>query len=265
MIYGKLIYHVDDDSTDKIGMRTIVLGKMWQASRAELTIEERDAEIPPPPEMAAGLLLVGRQTRRLGGAVRTQWTFDGIDGDGKSVTFRTRTNTIDYGFDPGFSQVPIQLHPKIQSLLDGYGGQQTPEGDIFWPATLSSADGNGSFSNLGNELFSTNGFTGLTSTGLSGGAARERPNPMFGIKDFLRIEGTYWCRYADFNPPTTQSGQIFQASALPGRAPNFPGRDYLSAGAPFRRRGPVHDITEMYWLSGPGGWPKPVYGIGSQK
>ena len=37
-------------------------------------------------------------------------------------------------------------------------------------------------------------------------------------------------------------------------------RNWLFVPPPFRQRGVIKDITEIYWLSGPGGWPKPVYG-----
>ena len=30
-----------------------------------------------------------------------------------------------------------------------------------------------------------------------------------------------------------------------------------------RRVGPVYDISESYWLSGEGGWPQPIYGMGA--
>ena len=35
--------------------------------------------------------------------------------------------------------------------------------------------------------------------------------------------------------------------------------NWLFVPPPFRQKGTIKDITEMYWLSGPGGWPKPVY------
>src|SRR5688500_4018639 len=103
MIYGEPTIKVDDDQTDRIGIRTLVLSRMWQPSRWPLTIEELDGEMPGVPEVPGGMLFVGRQTRRQGGAVRTHWSFEGIDGDGKSVTFRTRGNSLDFQFDPGFS------------------------------------------------------------------------------------------------------------------------------------------------------------------
>lgn len=84
---------------------------------------------------------------------------------------------------------------------------------------------------------------------------------MAGVKDFLSIEGTYWFRYAAFDLSTAGVGlqRIFSSGALPGQAPRFEGRNWLKAGSPYLRRGPVFDITEIYWLSNDGGWPEAVY------
>jgi len=266
MIYGDPPFHVDDDQTDKIGIRTLVMSKLWQPSRWPLSMLELANETPEPPEMAAGLLLVGRQTRKQGGALRTQWTFEGVDGDGKSVTFRTRANTIDFGFDPGFAQVSIQLHPQFQELLEKFGGSVL-DAEVIWPPTV--AGGGSNRSGLSTNTGNSQGGGSVASLGLGAGqGTEEKPNPMYGITEFLRHEGTYHCRYAATSmggPSTAGVGQIHRSGSLPGEAPSFPGRDWLKAPPPYRRRGPVFDITEVYWLSGPGGWPKPVYGTASQR
>ncbi len=247
MIYGIPPIRIEDDSTDLIGIRTLVLSQLWQPSRWPLTDAEYDAEKPGIPAVEGGMILIGNQTRPINGALRTSWTFEGISGDGKSVTFKDRANTIDYGFDPGFAQVDIKLHPDYQKLKDTYGGSEDGS-QVNWPPTISS--GNSGATGLGGALDSSGDMT----------------NPMFGVQDFLRLEGTYRCRYASLTLSDAESGigRIFENN-LPGIAPVFPGRNWLKAPSPYQRRGPVFDITEIYWLSGPGGWPDPVYGTSSQR
>ncbi len=237
MIYGEPGIHIDDDQTDRIGIRTLVLSQMWQPSRWPLTMAELLAETPAAPEVPGGLWFIGRQTRRATGTLRTTWTFEGVDGDGKSVTFKTRGNSPDYRFEPGFAQVDILVHPEIQSMLTAYEG--TLIGDqIFWSPTLS----------------------GGVATGLGGGQSGQL-NPMFGVKDWFRLEGTYIYRYVATDLAGVKSGVgRIHKGGLPGEAPNYTDRDWLKAPSPWRRRGPVFDIQEIYWLSGPGGWPQPVYG-----
>jgi len=231
MIYGELAVHIEDDQTDRIGFRTVVLRRDWQPSAWPLPMSELLAQTPDAPEMGPGYLLVGRQTRRTAGALRTFWTFDGIDGDGESVTFKGRGQSPDWRFEPGFAQVDILVHPKIQTYLKQFEGTLIDD-QVFWPPTLS--DG--------------------------------RLNPMFGQKDFFRIEGTYTYRYAarDESEIPDIAGVIFQPGHLPGRAKSYAGRNYLGVGAPYRRRGLAIDVQEIYWLSGPGGWP-PIYGKSSQR
>jgi hypothetical protein len=51
------------------------------------------------------------------------------------------------------------------------------------------------------------------------------------------------------------------AAALPGQ-PDFDlsdGRNFLVAPTPWQRHGPAFEILLQFWLSGPGGWPEPVY------
>ena len=138
MIYGDPQIHIDDDHTDRIGIRTLVLSQLWQPSRWPLSLAELDDEKPDVPEVPGGLIFIGEQTRRTPGALRTTWTFEGINGDGKSVTFKDRTNSPDYSFEPGFSQVSIIKHPAWQYLEKTYGGQVI-DGQVIWPEYISSS------------------------------------------------------------------------------------------------------------------------------
>lgn len=237
--YGTFIIHTDDDQTDRIGIRTLILAQRWQASRGDLTRAELDDETPATPEVPGGVLFIGRQTRRVPGGLRTSWTFEGIEGDGKSVTFKDRDNSLDYRFEPGFSEKSLLLLPGIQTLLDQYGGYVL-DGQIIWPPTVPDE----------------------TPKGGLGGKAKDagKPNPLFGRDTFFMVEGTYLFRYASLTPPTDTGVGKIHKGGLPGRAPSYANRDWLKLPIPYQRRGPIFDCTEMYWLSGEGGWPVQIYG-----
>lgn len=241
MIYGTPSIRTENDQDDLIGIRTLVLSKLWQASRWPMTIDQLDAEEPGVPEVQGGMMLVGRLRRPDRGGLRTSWTFRGVRGDGKGVTFKDRNHSFDYQFNPGFSQVDIKLLPNFSELLKDFGGSVTVDGDVFWPATIT-------------------GNTGAR--GLGGGQEEETPNPMFGREDFFRTEGTYSFRYAAFSLSGAESGvgKIHETGALPGKPPRFADRNWLKAPSPYVGLGVVNDITEIYWLSGAGGWPKEIYG-----
>jgi hypothetical protein len=248
---------VESDSSDKIGIRTLIVSQLWQPSQEGLSLDELSAAKPDVPFVSNGVLLVGEETRRSNGVYKTTWTFEGIDGDGKSVTFKDRGNSLDYGFEPGFSQAALTLwqgtsggNPTaLQDLLTKYQGQFNPDnGEIIWPATLTS----------GNSAGGINGLSGanVTQTGAT--------NPMFGIQDFFRMEGTYRFRYAALAiPESLMQGVGTVRQDLPGQPPQLTdGRNWLKAPPHWKRRGLIFDITEEYWVSGIGGWPVPIYGDG---
>jgi hypothetical protein len=229
MIYGAPQYVIVQDTTDLIGIRILVLSLAWQPSSSDPLVAL--AEKPGAPSVPGGVILVGEQTLPSRGAMKTTWTFQGINGDGNSVTFKDRKNSIDYGFEPGFAQVPIQLIKNFQELLDTWGGYADNDGArVIWPAEITTT----------------------TSTGKSG------------IQDFFRMEGTYRFRYAAKTIPAgiyEKAGTIVETKDLPGEPPpTSDGVNWLFVPPPYRQRGIVKDFTELYWRSGPGGWPVPVYG-----
>lgn len=215
-----------------------MLSQLWQPSTWPLSLDELDAQKPDIPDVPGGVQFIGEQTRRQGGALRTTWTFEGVNGDGKSVTFKGRSNSPDYSFEPGFSQASLLEHPNWQTLKQTWNGQSLDNQAVFPEFT-----GGGS---------STNGA-------VKGTDSNNQQNPLFGKKDFMRMEGTYSYRYAAtvYAVPQRAIGKI--AASIPGQPPTFSNRNWLFASAPFQRRGPVLEITEVYWLSGEGGWPKPIY------
>lgn len=243
MIYGTPIIHVDDDRTDRIGIRTLIMSQLWQASRWPLGQDELDAESPPPPAVPGGVIFIGQQTRRQRGSMRTTWTFEGINGNGKSVTFKGRTNSLDYQFEPGFSDKSLLLLPNIKTKMDQFGGYVI-DGRLVWPP----------------EIPETNTGSGMKKQDKAG-----KVNPFFGRETYLSMEGTYHFRYADTTYGQAFSGvrHIFKTGSLPGDPPTGIGdRDWLKAPPKVIRRGPVFDITEVYWLSEVGGWPEELYGTG---
>lgn len=240
MIYGTTQLVILNDTTDLIGIRTLILSKLWQPSEGSLSMDDIDAQRPPVPIVSNSMMLVGEQTRQTEGGMRTNWTFQGVKGNGNNVTFKDRNNSLDYGFTPGFSQVPIQRHKDFQDLIKKYGGMPDNDGqNVIWPPY--SPDG-------------TSDPWAKSDTAPT--------NPMFGINDYFRIEGTYRFRYAsiDILPEILEIAGHVLTNSIPGTPPKLiEGRNWLGLAPSYRRRGLIYDITEEYWLSGPGGWPVPVY------
>ncbi len=242
MIYGSTNVHTVRDVSDLIGIRTLILRQYWQATETNPSQADLDRMKPSVPAVPGGVLLMGVQTMKERGRYSTLWTFQGINGDGKGTTFKNRANTLDYGFEPGFAQVPIQVHKHFSSLLDKYQGYPSNDGTtVIWPPTLSEGSGG---------------------SGLSlGGGSPDKTNPMFGIQEFFEMEGVYRCRYAETELPSGLQSRVGTVvSGLPGRPPALQdGRNWLKAPTAYQRKGYVFDITEFYWLSRRGGWPGPVY------
>ncbi len=244
MIHGEAAVTIEDDQTDRIGIRTLILAQIWKPSRWPLSIEELSDEAPQVPAVPGGLALIGQQMRRVPGALRTLWTFEGINGNGKSVTFKDRTNSPDYAFQPGFAEMSILRNPKILDLLEQFNGSPL-DGEIVWLPTLSG---------------------GTTGAGLSGGRATSssKPNPMYGHTTYLAMQGTYIYRYAARDLRGLEAGvNKIHTGGLPGRAPTYSNRNWLKAPQVWEHRGTIFDITEPYWLSEEGGWNEPLYGKAS--
>lgn len=239
MIHGKLRLKIENDITDLVGLRTLVLSQFWQPTTGDLSVATLDAATPEAPAVPGGLLPIGQQTRQVDGGMRTFWTYQGIRGNGNVVTFKDRTNSLDYGYEPSFSQKPLETHPNFLAIVTQYGGYPDTNGRVFWPKENPVAtEGGGGFS----------------------GGSGTKENPMYGQQDYFSIEGTYRFRYLSKSQPETAafSGMIV-TSGLPGNPPNVSeGRNWLLLVF-YRRRGLIFDITEQYWLSGRGGWPAPLY------
>lgn len=242
MIYGTPNVHTVRDSTDIIGIRTLILRQYWQVTISNPSQADLDAAKPAPPGVPGGIMLMGEQTMKERGRYFTLWTYQGINGDGKSVTFKDRGSSIDYGFDPGFAQVPVQLHREFYAMKDKFQGYPSNDGTtVIWPPELAAKSGGSGTSKTQNTSKDT--------------------NPMFGIQSFFEMEGIYRFRYAERSlPATLLEGVGFIADTLPGEPPELSeDRNWLKAPSAYQRKGVVFDITEFYWMSRRGGWPEPVY------
>jgi hypothetical protein len=241
MIYGSNNVHMVRDVTDLIGIRVLILRQYWQCDLDNPSQADIDALKPSAPTVPGGVMIMGEQTIRERGRYATLWTFQGINGDGKSVTFKDRNNSIDYGFDPGFAQVPIQVNKNFSQMLEKFQGYPSNDGTtVIWPPQLSGEAG----SPLDKEAAAASGL-----------------NPMFGIQVFFEMEGVYRHRYASRDLPSDlQRGVGYIAPTLPGKPPKLTdGRNWLKAPVAYQRKGTIFDITEYYWMSRRGGWPAPVY------
>ena len=128
-------------------------------------------------------------------------------------------------------------------MLKKYAGWTNADGTVQWAQYL------------GKNTASRNGLAGGDGNGTV-------INPLYGTKGFFQMEGTYTYRYAEFDLPGNlydDVGEPRDSVELPGDVPFFKGRNWLKIPPRYRRRGPVFDITEHYWLSGPGGWAAPIY------
>lgn len=241
MIYGTPFPHVVRDITDLIGIRTLVLRQYWQPEGDVRSQADVDGAKPGVPGVPGGVMLMGEQTTKERGRYATYWTFQGVNGDGSGVTFKDRDSSIDYGFEPGFAQVPIQVHKDFLAMLDRFEGYPGNDGaTVIWPPELSD---------------------NAKGSALSTGRKKDTTNPMFGIQAFFEMEGVYRFRYASRTlPASLDKGVGFIAESLPGNPKTLrEGSNWLKAPPAYQRKGVVYDITEFYWASRRGGWPEPVY------
>jgi hypothetical protein len=238
MIFGTPVYHIDIDRTDRIGIRTLGISRMWQPSQGGLSIAELDAEEPPPPFAPGGVAYFGKSRSQDGGAMSTHWSFEGVDGDGKSPSCKTRGNSIDFSFQGGFQQVSVGIRPDFQSLLTDYAGS-TVDGEIYFMPFLPDASG------------STGGSPKKQCP------AQTKPDVRAHDLSSARWHLQDSIRFTDPPTLTGQAGKI--VTTPPGQPPIYADRDWLLAPLDYRFRDTIFDNTETCWLSGEGGCCKPLY------
>jgi hypothetical protein len=246
--YGNFPLRVTTDSIDKVGIRHLVMAQKWAPPRSGMGALDIVGAAPAAPTAPAWMGLIGIDTRPAEGCLETRWTYEGASGTDSYSGLKDRTNSLDYDFEAGFQSVDIKLFPTFATLLKNFAGTVDPsDGTVQWAVTLTQQQ--------------------ASANGLAGGSQTPTANPMYGVQDFYRMEGTYTYRYASLGSLPQglyddKIGAAFTTGALPGTPPTVTqGRNWLKCPPRYKRRGPVFDITEIYWLSGPGGWPAPVYPV----
>lgn len=234
MILGTPKVTVRSTIDNMTGIETAVVTGIWDLPQKGLSPVQKLEAASLSVNMGSRFKLIGSQTEEEPGRMRTLLTYQGECLDG----LVDRENAIDFGYEPGLKEVPIAVLPNFQQLLKQYGGYWDQiSGEVIWPQLLSSQAGRA----------------------LSAGSSNGKPNPMFGHSTRYSPDGTYRCRYASKKSPD-QDGIGYIADDLPGEPPKVgDGRNWLFVGAPYRRRGYVFEVTELYWLSPIGGWPAPLY------
>lgn len=239
-VVGRHIVRTEDDRTDRIGVRTLILSRRWQASTDELSRDQLDAEAPPTPAAPKRMELIGSQRRPDGGGLREYWTYAGLDPREDRVKRYGKSN--DFDFQRSWEQLSLLQHRKITKLLSDYSGSVL-DGQIVWPPTVG-----------GGQDRRTIGI------GDAGTNDAGETNPMFGHQTFFNFSGAYSYRYvADNLNGLTQNVRLVKAGNLPGAAPSFGDRDYLIGPEDYQHFA-GHFIVELLALLSPiGGWNKPIY------
>lgn len=149
-----------------------------------------------------------------------------------------------------YVQEPIELHPRIETLLEKFGGTRDPQtGKVTFPDQLPQKG--------------TGSGTGLSRTG-----SGSRTNPMAGRTTYAVVGGEVLHTYVREQLP----GDIFEdlnmildhlPSAIPsnGRPPTPRGRNWLKLCPRWNARGNVVQIVDRYRLSPPGGFTKELYDL----
>ena len=237
MIYGNPKPRLDGVSFDRSGLAKLSTSRPWQPSRTGLSIRELLAEIPLGQEVS-GLEIIGSETRLENGVLRSSWNYEGPG----SATPENPA-TVESGFEPEWAERSLLLHPnwfKFEKDYGGYVDQGT--GRIIWP-----------------EWMPNNGYSG----GLSGGKGDAwKSNPMYGRQTYEDLVGGIWS-YAyitnSLEKALSRIGDIFEASEVPGEAPNFPNRNYLKPAPKYDKIGAGYKVIERYKLSDVGGWLAKIY------
>ena len=243
-IYGTPKYVVESDQTDRYAVRRTRFSIAWGTDENEAT-----AVVAKRPEMPtfkdAKLVMIG--TLPKDGGYITWWDFESIDEE--VLPLKNRDTSPEFRFEGDLAEVDIKLYPEFTALLELYGGTILSDGTIDWPATIQSSN---------------------SGVGIGGSAGTSTTNPMYGIESWYRQTGLYIFRYAEKELPAdlfSRVGKTLETAELPGKPPKTLNagddtsqkRNWLGRTPQYENLANGFAITETYWLSGPGGWPLPVY------
>ncbi len=196
------------------------LGFVSAALRKDYDPTKFPTNIPSPPQNSVFGAIHTRTEMSLNAGVMTvRWIYDGIESGSSS------TNPI-YEMDTSFENVDIRNHPDFEQIAATYGGITDAFGNVRFPTTYNGSK-----------------------------------NPLAGVQSFYRIGGVWREMYATRKLNTSFAQRIgFIIAKPPGNPPPI-GRDRDWLEGPVRAiwRGNAYEVTKEYWLSGRGGWVKPVY------
>jgi len=153
------------------------------------------------------------------------------------------------------SEERIETHPKLAELREKYGGYIDESANLVFPVELPE------------KLKKEFGFTPDT-------PAEDLRNPLFGQKTYPLFQAVYTLTYIKTrfdgrilenigkvykSPPGINLGGRLNFNQPPPDNMTLEGRDWIMKSPTIRGRGNVIEISEMYWLSPPGGWNKTLH------
>lgn len=146
-----------------------------------------------------------------------------------------------------FIQEPIELHPRLEALLERFGGFRDTDGRVKFADTVPSKGSGGG-------------------SGLSRGAKSSATNPMAGRTTFAVAGCEVLHSYVRETLPSDIFADLNQIldnlpSSLPSNArPVTPrGRNWMKMAPRWVARGNVVQIFDRYRLSPPGGFTRELY------
>lgn len=162
-----------------------------------------------------------------------------------------------WSLDAGFERKAIESHPKINELIQDYGGEEDPTTHrVTFRRILQDAG----------PMRDRRGLLGQAERTEEG----DWKNPLYGIQEsgYLVMGGAALCRYktADVSDLMQDVGKVFKT--LPGAAPDFgvgDDRDWIkmppvaSPVAEEENGRRWYEVEHRFMLSDIGGWPPGVY------
>ena len=209
-----------DGVTDRLGVTSVKL--VYHAD----SLLESLTDVPGASGMS--LPFIDRQVRqRNDGGYAVTLNYEGVLPGGK-------TNVDYYEVECTTGEEPIESHPRIEKLMQIYGGEEK-DGRVTFPATITDSSG------------------------------KTVQNALFGASVYY-VAGIVWTRqWLSVSLPeriVKAVGKIDEPPNPPGRElPALPGkRNWLKMRGIARWRGNVWHVTEGWMLSDEGGWNNDVYG-----
>ena len=154
-------------------------------------------------------------------------TYEGSNSDGGSLPGREKPV---YTLNTTFEEEAIEAHPKINELVDKYGGEWS-DGRVTFPSKYAPA---------------VNNSSGLSMS--SSGDAKS--NPMHGVEKYKKLSVQWEVAYAASVIPADIIAKVGTViSSPPGNPPKVEGRTkWLVMPPTATKKGNVVDVKETYFL-----------------